>query len=47
MQIKLIFTTKVGTLPHFETEGFWNSEVAYYTNEAVRVVELTWKLIHV
>ena len=29
-QIKLILTRKVsGTLPHFESEGFWNSEEAY------------------
>ena len=28
-QIKLIFTRKVVHQPHFETEGFWNSQVAY------------------
>ena len=30
MQIKLIFTTRLCTWPHFEDEGFWNSEVAYW-----------------
>ena len=31
MQIKLIFTRKVVPLkPHFESKGFWNSEVAYW-----------------
>ena len=33
MQIKLIFTRKVVHLePHFEGEGFWSSEVAYWSN---------------
>ena len=30
MQIKLIFTRKVCTWPHFEIEGFWNWEGAYF-----------------
>ena len=31
MQVKLIFTRKVvKTWPHFESEGFWNTEVAYW-----------------
>ena len=30
MQIKLIFTRKVCTWPHFESEGFWNWEGAYF-----------------
>ena len=30
LQIKLIFTKRLGTWPHFESEGFWNSEVAYW-----------------
>ena len=30
MQIKLIFTTKVVHLASFESEGFLNSEVAYF-----------------
>ena len=29
MQVKLIFTRKVVHLASFESEGFWNSEVAY------------------
>ena len=29
MQIKLIFTTKVSHLASFESEIFWNSEMAY------------------
>ena len=29
MQITPIFTRKLCTWPHFESEGFWNSEVAY------------------
>ena len=33
MQIKLIFTRRVlhlaDTWPHFESEGFWESDVAY------------------
>ena len=29
MQIKLIFTRKVLHLALFESEGFWNSEMAY------------------
>ena len=30
MQIKLIFTTKVSHLASFESEIFWNSEMAYF-----------------
>ena len=30
MQIKLIFTRKV--VHHFDSEGFWDSEVAYVHN---------------
>ena len=30
MQIKLIFTRKIVDLAHFESEGFWNSQVAYW-----------------
>ena len=31
MQVKLIFTRKVVcTWPHFESEGFWNTEVTYW-----------------
>ena len=29
MQVTLIFSRKVVSWPHFESEGFWNSEVAY------------------
>ena len=35
MQIKLIFTRKLCTWPQFESEGFWNSEVAYYVREEI------------
>ena len=30
MQIKFIFTERWCTWPYFESEGFWNSEVAYW-----------------
>ena len=30
MQIKLIFTRKILHLPRFESEMFWNSEMAHY-----------------
>ena len=28
--MKLIFARKIARLALFESEGFWNSEVAYY-----------------
>ena len=33
MEIKLIFTRRLSTWPHFKNESFWNSEEAYLTSE--------------
>ena len=44
MQIKLIFARKVCTWPHFKSEGFWNSEVAYY-GQRRKIVLCTFLLI--
>ena len=31
----LIWKERLCTWPHFESEGFWNSEVAYYVREEI------------
>ena len=41
LQIKLISTRKVVHLSYFESEGFWNSEVAYWK---VSLGTVTWIL---
>ena len=35
MQVKLIFTTKVSHLASFESEIFWNSEMAYWNQSGL------------
>ena len=41
MQLKLIFTERLCTWPHFESEDFWNSEVACESWSLTRVVART------
>ena len=39
MQTKLVFNEKgICTWPHFESEGFWNLEVAYLHDKICREV---------
>ena len=42
MQIKLIFTRKVVHLASFESEGFGNSEMAYW-KAVYHTVEMGWR----
>ena len=41
MQVKLVFTRRVCTWPHFESEGFWNSEVAYFPGAGLELIRKT------